>query len=235
MPNLARGIDMFNRIELLIGKDGLNKIRNSKVAVIGLGGVGGYAVTSLIRSGVEDIVIVDYDKIDITNLNRQIITNLDNIGELKTDVMEKYILSINSNCKITKINSKLNLSNIDMLFKYEFDYLVDCCDTILVKQELIKRCLDNNITIISSMGTGNKLNPMDLEVIDIRKTSYDPIAKKIRKYLRDNRINKKVMVVSSKEKRDRFDGDIPSMVFVPAVSGILCANYIIKEIIKKAD
>lgn len=226
---------MFERIEKLIGKDNLDKIKVSTVAVIGLGGVGGYAVTSLIRSGIENVIIVDYDKIDITNLNRQLITNMNNIGELKTDVMEKYILSINDNCNIIKLDMKLDLSNIDKLFEYKFDYLIDCCDTIDVKEYLIKKCLDNNITIISSMGTGNKLNPMDLEVIDIRKTSYDPIAKRIRKYLRDNHINKKVMVVSSKEKRDKFDGDIPSMIFVPAVSGILCANYIIKEIIKRAD
>lgn len=226
---------MFERIEKLIGKDNLNKIKKSTVAVIGLGGVGGYAVTSLIRSGIENIIIVDYDKIDITNLNRQLITNLNNIGEYKTDEMEKYILSINDKCRVIKLNIKLDLSNIDKLFEYKFDYLVDCCDTIDVKQELIKRCLARNITIISSMGTGNKLNPMDLEIMDISKTSYDPIAKKIRKYLRDNHINKRVMVVSSKEKRDKFQGSIPSMIFVPAVSGILCANYIIKEIIKRAD
>ena len=226
---------MFERIEKLIGKDNLIKIKKSTVAVIGLGGVGGYAVTSLIRSGIENIIIVDYDKIDITNLNRQLITNLNNIGEYKTDEMEKYILSINDKCRVIKLNIKLDLSNIDKLFEYKFDYLVDCCDTIDVKQELIKRCLARNITIISSMGTGNKLNPMDLEIMDISKTSYDPIAKKIRKYLRDNHINKRVMVVSSKEKRDKFQGSIPSMIFVPAVSGILCANYIIKEIIKRAD
>ena len=226
---------MFNRIELLIGKDNLEKIKRSKVAIVGLGGVGGYATEALIRSGIENIIIVDYDKIDITNLNRQIITNNNNIDKFKTDEMEKHILSINNNCKVTKLNIKLSLNNIDDLFKYKFDYLLDCCDTITVKQELIKRCLDNNITIISSMGTGNKLNPLDLEITDIRKTSYDPIAKKIRKYLRDNHINKKVMVVSSKERRDSFSGTIPSMIFVPATSGILCANYIIKEIIKRAE
>lgn len=226
---------MFERTELLIGKENLEKIKNSKVAVIGLGGVGGYAVSSLIRSGIENIIIVDYDKIDITNLNRQLITTQKNIGNLKTEEMEKYILSINNKCNITKLNIKLDLSNIDILFGHKFDYLIDCCDTIIVKQELIKRCLNNNITIISSMGTGNKLNPQDLEIIDIRKTSYDPIAKRIRKYLRDNHINKKVMVVSSKEKRASFSGDIPSMTFVPATSGILCASYIIKEIIKRVD
>ena len=224
---------MFERIIKLIGEDNLNKIKNAKVCIVGLGGVGGYAVETLIRSGIENIVLVDYDKIDITNLNRQIITNINNLGELKTDASEKRIKSINPNCNITKLNIKLSPSNIEELFKYNFEYLIDACDTIVVKEELIKRCLDNNIKIISSMGTGNKLNPQELEVIDIRKTSYDPIAKKIRKYLKDNHINNKVMVVCSKEQREKFEGGIPSMVFVPATSGILCANYIIKEIIKK--
>ena len=224
---------MFERIIKLIGEDNLNKIKNAKVCIVGLGGVGGYAVETLIRSGIENIVLVDYDKIDITHLNRQIITNINNLGELKTDASEKRIKSINPNCNITKLNIKLSPSNIEELFKYNFEYLIDACDTIVVKEELIKRCLDNNIKIISSMGTGNKLNPQELEVIDIRKTSYDPIAKKIRKYLKDNHINNKVMVVCSKEQREKFEGGIPSMVFVPATSGILCANYIIKEIIKK--
>ena len=144
--------------------------------------------------------------------------------------MEKRILNINPDCKITKLYDKLSVDNIDSLFKYSFDYLIDACDTILVKQELIKRSLDNNIKIISCMGTGNKLDPSVLEVTDIHKTSYDPIAKKIRKYLKDNHINKKVPVVYSKEQNPKFDGSIPSMVFVPAVAGLLCANYVVRDI-----
>ena len=223
---------MYERIEKLIGLDNLNKIRNKSVMVGGLGGVGGFAVESLIRSGIEKIIIVDYDTIDITNLNRQIITNRNNISELKVDEMEKRILSINPSCNIIKININLDLQNIDVLFKYEFDYLVDCCDTISIKQELIKRCLDSKIVFISSMGTGNKLDPSLLEITDISKTSYDPIAKKIRKYIRDNNIKGKVPVVYSKEQNDKFSGSIPSMIFVPATAGIMCSNYIIKEIIK---
>ena len=179
---------MFDRVIKFIGEDSFNKIKNSKVLVIGLGGVGGYAVESLVRSGVSNIIIVDYDRVDITNLNRQIITNLNNI---------------------------------------------DCCDSIDVKCELIRACLDKNIGFISSMGTGNKLDPSMLKVMDIRETSYDPIAKKIRKYVNDNKIRGKIPVVCSIEKNNRFDGDIPSFIFVPAVSGLLCANYIIKSIIKK--
>ena len=222
---------MFERIIKLIGEDNLNKIKSKTVCIVGLGGVGGYALEGLIRSGIENMILVDYDKIDRSNLNRQIITNTNNLGKLKTDESEKRVKSINPNCNITKLNIKLSQSNIEEIFKYDFEYLIDACDTIVVKEELIKRCLDNNIKIISSMGTGNKINPSDLEVIDIRKTSYDPIAKKIRKYLKDNKINKKVMVVSSKEQREKFEGSIPSMMFVPATSGILMANYVIKDII----
>lgn len=224
---------MFDRIEKLIGKDNLNKINNTTVAVVGIGGVGGYAVEGLIRSGIKSIILVDYDTIEISNLNRQIISDQKHLGYFKVDEMERRILNINPKCKIIKIYDKLTPENIDILFKYSFDYLIDACDTINVKTELISKCLDENIEIISSMGTGNKLNPSMLEITDIRKTSYDPIAKKIRKYLSVNHINKKINVVYSKEQNPKFEGNIPSMVFVPATAGLLCANYVIKDIIKK--
>lgn len=223
---------MFDRVEKLIGIDNLNKIKNTTVAVVGLGGVGGYTVESLVRSGIENIIIVDYDKIDISNLNRQIIANTLNINKLKVDEMEKRINSINPNCKVVKINLKLDIDNLDVLFKYKFDYLVDCCDTIVVKQELIKRCLNNDIGIISCMGTGNKLNSTLLEIVDVRDTSYDPVAKRIRKYVNDNRIKGNIPVVYSREQNCKFEGSIPSMIFVPASAGIMCANYVVTEIIK---
>ena len=222
---------MFDRTIKLIGEENFKKIQNATVVVVGLGGVGGYAVESLIRSGIQNIIIVDYDTVDISNLNRQVIANQSNIGRLKVDVMEQHILSINPNCNITKISKKLSEENIDELFKYSFDYLIDACDTIIVKEKIIEICLKKKITMISSMGTGNKLNPNELEITDISKTSYDPLAKKIRKYLKDNHIQGKVPVVYSKEKNESFTGSIPSMVFVPATSGLLCANYIIKKII----
>ena len=222
---------MFERTIKLIGNDNFNKIANTSVAVVGIGGVGGYAVEGLIRSGISYIVIVDYDTIEISNLNRQIISDQKHLGFFKVDEMERRILNINPNCKVIKIYDKLTLDNMDNLFKYSFDYIIDACDTINVKQELIKRCVDNDIKIISCMGTGNKLDPGKLEITDIAKTSYDPIAKRIRKYLKDNHINKKVPVIYSKEQNNKFEGSIPSMIFVPATAGLLCANYVIKDII----
>ena len=224
---------MFDRLIKLIGEDNYKKLANKTVAVVGIGGVGGYAVEGLIRSGITSIIIADYDTVDITNINRQIISNQTNIGEFKVDVMEKRILDINPNVKVTKLYDKLSLDNIDNLFKYSFDYLIDACDTIIIKQELIRRCLENNIKIISCMGTGNKLNPSLLEITDISKTSYDPIAKRIRKFMKDNHINKKVPVVYSKEQNNKFEGCIPSMIFVPASAGLLCANYVITDIIEE--
>lgn len=226
---------MFDRVIKLIGEDKFNNIANKTVAVIGIGGVGGYAVEGLVRSGISSIIIVDYDTVDISNINRQIIADNNNIGYFKVDEMEKRILSINPNCKVIKLYDKLTLDNIDNLFKYSFNYLIDACDTIVIKQELIRRCLDSNIKIISCMGTGNKLNPSLLEVTDISKTSYDPIAKKIRKYIKDNHIKGKIPVVYSKEQNKKFEGSIPSMIFVPATAGLLCSNYVITDIIKLHD
>ena len=222
---------MFDRTINLIGEENFKKITNTTVAVIGLGGVGGYAVESLIRSGISSIILVDYDTIEISNINRQIIAAQKHIGYFKVDEMEKRILNIHPTCKITKLYDKLSIDNIESLFSYSFDYVIDACDTISVKEELIKRCLEKNIKIISCMGTGNKLDPSQLEISDIWKTSYDPIAKKIRKYLKDQKIYQKVPVVYSKEQNKKFEGCIPSMIFVPATAGILCANYVIRDII----
>ena len=224
---------MFDRTIKLIGSDNFEKISSKTVAVVGIGGVGGYAVEGLIRSGIKSIIILDYDIIDITNLNRQLITDKKHLGYFKVDEMERRILNINPECKVIKIYDKLSIANLDKLFNYSFDYLIDACDTIVVKEEMIKRCLENNINIISCMGTGNKLKPSLLEITDISKTSYDPIAKRIRKYLKDNHINKKLPVVYSKEQNPKFEGSIPSMVFVPATAGLLCSNYVIMDIINK--
>ena len=223
---------MFERVIDFLGEDNLNKIKNTTVLIVGLGGVGGYALETLVRSGIESLILIDYDKVDNSNLNRQIITNKSNIGLYKVDVAKDRVLSINPDCNVTILKEFLNKDNINMLDKYNIDYIVDACDTLDAKKLLIDYSIEHNIDIISSMGTANKIEPTKLEVLDIRKTSYDPLAKKLRRYVLDKKINKKIMVVSSTEVPIRRD-KLSSLVFVPATSGILCANYIIKKIVDK--
>ena len=225
---------MFEREIKLIGNDKFNEIKSKKVAVIGVGGVGGYAVEALVRAGIENIIIVDYDIVDITNLNRQIIALQDNIGQKKTEVIRDRIKLINPSCNVIIIDKKLDENNVLELFNYKIDYLVDACDTVKVKERLISECIKRNIKQISSMGTGNKLNPELLKITDIRKTSYDPLAKRIRKFIVYNKIKDKVMVVCSSEQPKKVEGVISSISYVPSVAGLLCASYVINDIIKES-
>lgn len=222
---------MFDREIKLIGEDNFNKIKSKTVAVIGLGGVGGYAVEALVRAGIENLIIVDYDVVDISNLNRQIISLQGNIGMKKTIVTKKRINDINPLCNVIVIDKKLDEDNVLELFDYKIDYLIDACDTVRVKEKLILECVNRNIKQISCMGTGNKLNPELLSICDIRKTSYDPLAKRLRKFVKDNKIKDKVMVVSSMEIPKKVDGVISSVSYVPSVAGLLCASYVINDII----
>lgn len=221
---------MFERLKLLIG-DKINNIRNKKVLLIGLGGVGSYACESLIRSGIEYITIVDSDVIDITNFNRQLMTNMNNIGEYKIDVWEDRIKSINPNCNVKKIRNFIDESNIDILFDDNYDYVIDACDTIDTKVLLIEKCIKNNIKLISCMGTGNKMDPSRLKIMDISKTNYDKLAKIMRKKLKDKGINHVVVVSSDEEGYTKIDKDIPSNGFVPACAGLLLTSYVINDIV----
>ena len=224
-------MNQFERLELLIHEK-INNIYNKTVLIVGLGGVGSYAVEALVRSGISNLIIVDNDTISLTNLNRQLMTYHSNISKFKTDEIEKRILDINPNAKVTKITEFIDLNNINKLFEYNIDYVVDACDTLIVKMELIRICKRKNIKLISSMGTGNKMDPSKLKIIDIRRTSYDPIAKKIRKMIKDEKINGKVMVVcSDEEPKVKIDKEIPSNSFVPATAGLFCASYIINDIV----
>lgn len=225
-------VEQLKRFELMIG-DKINDVKSSKVLVLGLGGVGSYSVEALVRSGIGSIVIVDYDTIDITNLNRQLMTNYDNIGKLKTEVLFERVKSINPNCNVQVISEKIDLNNIASLYQKDLDYIIDACDSLEVKKDLILNCKKNNIKLISCMGTGNKFDPSRLKIMDIRKTSYDPIAKILRKFVVDNKINYKVMVVCSDEKPLKISNPIGSNSFVPASAGLLCASYVINDIIKE--
>lgn len=225
-------MEQLQRLELMIG-DKIKNIINTKVLVLGLGGVGSYAVEALVRSGIGSIVLVDYDNIDITNLNRQLMTTHENIGKSKTSVLEARIKSINPNCQVETISNKITTDNIEDVYNKNVDYIIDACDTLDVKKNLILNCKHKNIKLISCMGTGNKFDPTRLKIIDIRKTSYDPIAKILRKFIIEKKINYKVMVVSSDEKPLNISNPIGSNAFVPATAGLLCASYVINDIIKE--
>lgn len=222
----------LERLESQIGKENIEKLNDSTVLIIGLGGVGGYALETIVRSGIQNLIIVDADVIESSNLNRQLISLHSNIGDKKVDAFEKRILDINPNAKIIKIDKFITEENIDLLFKNKIDCLIDACDTISTKKIIIKECIKRNIPMISCMGMGRKLDISKVKIQDIRQTSYDPIAKTIRKMVNEERIKEKIMVVSSTEQPIQNTKEhISSNSFVPAIAGINCASYIIHLII----
>ena len=220
---------MFDRLEKLLNDEQFNKIKDLNVLILGIGGVGGYTLEALARIGVGNITIVDKDIIDITNLNRQIISLHSNIGQNKTDIAMKRCMDINPSINIKTINKFV--LNVEELNLNNYDFVVDACDTVTTKIELIKYCINNNINIISCMGTGNRFDPTKLEITDIYKTNYDPLAKTIRNILRKEGISK-LDVIASKEipiKTDRTPG---STSLVPSVAGIYMAYYVINKTLK---
>lgn len=225
---------MLERLELLIG-DKVDKIKNKNILLIGLGGVGGYTLESLIRSGIKHITIVDYDTIDITNLNRQLIALNTNIGKYKTDEYEIRIKNINPDVEVKTIKEKITLDNFNILNIETYDYVIDACDDINIKFQIIKECLLNKIKFISCMGTGYKLDPTKLQIMDIKKTSYDKIAKKLRKMIKDEKLSGKVMTVCSTEEVKRTSKVIASNSFVPATAGLLLTSYVINDIVGDID
>ena len=223
----------LERLEKLIGLNNVVKVKNLNVLIVGVGGVGGYTLESLVRSGVNNISIIDGDVVDETNLNRQIISTLDNIGKLKVIAARQRAVSINSDIKLLGYEVFLNEETIKKFDISSFDYVVDACDDIDAKVLLINECLKNNVKIISSMGTANQMNASKLELTKLYKTKYDPLAKKLRKLI-DKDKQKNVIVVSSAEEIRETEG-LGSNSFVPAVAGLLITDYIINDTIEKVD
>lgn len=240
----------LNRTEILIGKENIQKLQNSNVIVFGLGGVGSYVVEGLIRSGIENIAIIDKDVVDITNINRQIIANTKTIGMPKVQVETERILNINPNANIIKIQEFVTKENIveimntiNNYFKmtnknsfinsngFAVDYAIDAIDTVSSKLEIIKFCYENNIKLISSMGTGNKLNAGKFEITDITKTSVCPLAKVIRKELKKIGIPHLKVLYSKEESIKTGINITASISFVPSVAGLLISGEVVKEII----
>lgn len=218
----------FSREIPLIGKNGFNKLQSASVIIFGVGGVGSYAVEALARAGVGAITIVDNDTVDGTNINRQLIALNSTIGQDKVTVSKNRILDINPDCKVTAIKEFFDeTSTIDLT---EYDYIIDAIDSVKSKLFLAEMAVKNNIKIISSMGTGNKLEPKKLTICDISKTSYCPLAKKMRTELRKRGINHLKVVYSTEEAKCR---NVPpaSISFVPPVAGLLIAKEVITDLV----
>ena len=246
-------MDQFARTQLLLGVDAMNKLKNSRVAVFGIGGVGGYSVEALARSGVGAVDLIDDDKVCLTNINRQIIADVKTIGKYKVDVARDRILSINPRCKVTTYQCFYLPQNAKDFDFSQYDYVIDAVDTVTAKINLVMQANESGVPVISSMGAGNKLDPTAFVVSDIYKTDVCPLAKVMRRELKKRNI-KKLKVVYSKEKplvpiedesiscrshcvcppgAERKCTDrraIPgSVAFVPSVVGLIIAGEVIKE------
>ena len=230
-------LNQFSRTELLIGKDAIEKLQNAKVAVFGIGGVGSYVVEGLARAGIGNFILVDNDTVSLTNINRQLIATHKTIDMPKVEVAKQRILEINPNANV-ETYQKLFMPETEGILKEGIDYIVDCVDTVTAKIELVIRANKLNIPIISCMGTGNKLDPTKFEVTDINKTSVCPLAKVMRKELK-NRGIKKLKVIYSKEEPIKPSECIEEKVkagsisFVPSVVGLIIAGEVVKDNIRK--
>lgn len=248
-------LNQFSRTQLMFGKENIEKLHNSHVAIFGIGGVGGYTVEALVRSGVGKITLVDDDKVCLTNLNRQLYATLSTVGKYKVDVAEERILDIYKKAEVTKFKTFYTPETKDMFDFSQYDYVVDAIDTVIGKLSIVEECYKSNTPVISSMGAGNKVNPTMFEVDDIYNTSVCPLARVMRQELRKRKIPK-LKVVYSKEKALKPLEDmaisckthcicptgtvhkctnrrnIPSSnAFVPSVVGLIIAGEVIKDII----
>ncbi|MBM7584798.1 tRNA A37 threonylcarbamoyladenosine dehydratase [Bacillus pakistanensis] len=242
-------LHQFSRNELAIGKEGLNLLKNSTVAVLGIGGVGSFAAEALARSGVGRLILVDKDDVDITNVNRQIIALLSTVGQPKADLMKDRIKDINPECEVISLKMFYTEETYEQFFSYGLDFVVDASDTISYKIHLMKECIKRNIPLISSMGAANKTDPTRFKIEDISKTHTDPIAKVIRTRLKKEGIRKGVNVIFSDESPIVIREDIRKQVgndkaeirkakmppssnaFVPSVAGLIAASHVVNNLL----
>lgn len=226
--------DMFSRSALLLGEDGISRLKNSRIAVFGAGGVGGYALEAFARSGVGEIDIFDSDTVSVSNLNRQIIATTESIGRYKTEVARDRILSIHPSCKVTLHTVFYSPENAEKFDLSVYDYVIDAIDSVSSKIELIVRAKTQGVRIISSMGAGNKLDPTAFEVADIYKTSVCPLARALRSQLKKRGVDSLKVVYSREEPiKPEQSGEVRvpgSVAFVPSVAGLVIAGEVIKDI-----
>ena len=222
---------MWSRITRLIGQDGLEKLVGKSVLIVGIGGVGGYVAEMLARCGIGRVGIMDFDVVDISNINRQIIALNSNIGECKTDVMKARILDINPDCEVVAINSRFNADSAVVL-DGGWDYVVDAIDSFEEKVALICLAKEKGLNIVSAMGAGNRIKPCTFEITDIYKTSYDALAKKLRKTLREKGITK-LDVCYTKEPTLSVSQGVGSISYVVAECGIKTAGFVIDRLLSQ--
>lgn len=247
-------LHQFSRTELAIGKEGLEKLKNSTVAVLGVGGVGSFTVEALARSGVGKIVMIDKDAVDITNINRQLHALLTTIGRDKVELMQERIAQINPECEVVALKMFYTEETYEQLFAHHLDYVVDAMDTITYKVHLALECMKRNIPIIASMGAANKMDPTRFKVADISKTSYDPIAKVMRRKLKEAGVTKGLKVVYSTEQPVRQREEVlqqivtnpnspiskvrkppASNAFVPPTVGMMMAGVVVNDLLRDIE
>lgn len=229
----------YERTRMILGDESIDKLKGASVIIFGVGGVGSFAAEAVARAGVGKITLVDNDKVSVTNINRQIVALNSTVGKMKTEVMAERIKDINPECDVKCVNEFILYDNINDVINEKFDYCVDAVDTVTAKIAIIMKCNELDIPVISSMGTGNKLNPEMLEVTDVYKTSVCPIAKVMRKELKARGV-KRLKVCYSKEKpvtplesneatnNRRTPGSIS---FVPSVAGLIIGGEVVKGIV----
>jgi len=226
---------IFERTIQLIGEEKFKRIQDSTVLIFGLGGVGGHSCEALVRSGVGKVIIVDDDLIEKSNINRQIIALHSTLGRPKTEVMKERLLDINPECEVITYQTFYDYNTKDEIFNHKIDFICDAIDTVTYKIDIIKEALNRDIPFISSMGAASKMKPELFQIDDINNTSHCPVAKRIRKKLRSQKVTGKIPVIYSKEEPQKLDSwkySPSSNAFVPGVAGLICASYIINKLIE---
>lgn len=227
---MQRQPKFLNRLEILIGYDDIQTLTKKYVFILGIGGVGGYVCEALARSGVGRLVLVDSDIIDVTNINRQIIALHSTVGRKKVEVMKERILDINPDCEVEAYDMFLD-NDLSILDKVDVDFVVDCCDTVSTKKNIISYCTSKNISFLTCLGTAKKFNPSLLEITDLSKTYNDPLARILRKYVKDSHIISKIPVCFSSELPADVK-ELGSTAFVPSSAGLLIASYVIQYLLQ---
>lgn len=225
--------EIFKRSIDLIGRDNFNIIKNLKICVIGLGGVGGTALMSLVRSGVLNFLLIDFDNVCLSNLNRQLFYDINDLNKSKVEVCLNKLKLLSPNCKCVGINTTIN-ENFDFGILNEYDFVVDAIDDIKAKKILIKHCLNNKINFISSLGMGNRLSPENIKIVSLNKTFNDPLARKLRYELKKEGLDtSKVKVCFSSSNYEKREEGVSSMIFAPSTAGLLIGYYVVNFFIEK--